>query len=63
MEQKLLYRVNEAGQVLGLSRSRIYELMSSGRLPSVSIGRSRLITRQALEDFARRLVEEQDGAA
>lgn len=43
---KRLYRVPEAMAVLSLSRSVIYELIRSGRLRSVTEGRSRLILRR-----------------
>jgi len=49
--QKLLVTVVEASEVLGVSRSVVYELMNSARLPSVSIGRSRRIRVKDLEDF------------
>jgi excisionase family DNA binding protein len=37
------YRPMKAAKVLGLSRSKIYELLAEGRLESVKIGRARLI--------------------
>ncbi len=41
--QKLLLTVPEVGHVLAISRSKVYELLNSGSLASVSIGRSRRI--------------------
>lgn len=35
--------VPAACRVLGLSRSKVYELLASGMLPSVKIGRRRLV--------------------
>ncbi len=55
LPERLLYRVEEAGQELGLSRATVFELLSSGELDSVTIGRSRRIPRQALEEFVARL--------
>lgn len=49
--RKLLVTVIQASEVLGVSRSVVYELMNSARLPSVSIGRSRRIRVKDLEDF------------
>ncbi len=49
MEQ-LLLRVDEAARVLGLGRTKVYELVSSGDLPSITIGTSRRI---AAEDLRR----------
>lgn len=37
MEDKLLYRISEVAVFLSLSRSKTYELVRSGRLPSVRI--------------------------
>lgn len=51
MDTQLLYRPEEAAEVLSLSRATVYELLSSGSLPSIKIGRSRRITRAALESF------------
>jgi excisionase family DNA binding protein len=41
----------------GLSRSTVYEEMSSGRLQSVKVGRRRLITESQLIDYIDGLVE------
>ena len=35
---KLLLRPAEAAEALGISRSKVYELLASGTLPSVRIG-------------------------
>jgi excisionase family DNA binding protein len=48
---KQLYRVPEAMAVLSLSRSTIYELIRSGRLRSVTEGRSRLIPASAIAEY------------
>jgi len=58
--QKLLVTVVEASEVLGVSRSVIYELMNSARLPSVSIGRSRRIRMGDLEYFVATLANPRD---
>lgn len=42
IENRLL-RVGEVAEMLSLGRSMIYELMNSGRLPSVKIGNARRI--------------------
>ena len=39
-----LLRVEEAAEWLGLSRTKAYELVYRGALPSVTIGRSRRVT-------------------
>jgi excisionase family DNA binding protein len=49
--QKLLVSIPEAGRMLGISRSKCYDLLRSGHLPSVYIGRSRRIRVKDLEHF------------
>jgi excisionase family DNA binding protein len=48
---KLLLTISEATEVLAISRSKVYELLNSGHLPSVHIGRSRRIRVRDVEDF------------
>ena len=50
-DQQLLYSVGEVAERLRVGRSTIFELLASGRLPSVRIGRRRLVTARALELF------------
>jgi excisionase family DNA binding protein len=40
MDNKLLLRPLEAAEAIGVSRSRAYELIGSGQIPSVRIGNS-----------------------
>jgi excisionase family DNA binding protein len=40
---RIAYSVHDAAIVSGLSRSKLYELMKSGALPSVKLGARRLI--------------------
>ena len=56
---RLLLRVDEAGRQLNLGRTVMYELIRSGRLRSVKIGKLRLIPTSALVEF----VETLDGVA
>jgi excisionase family DNA binding protein len=48
--------VEQAGEFLGVKRSKIYELMNDGRLASVKLDGARRIPRQALRQFAESLV-------
>lgn len=50
-EQRLLLKPEEAAMRLGVSRATVYELMASGRLESLTIGKSRRIEVRALEQF------------
>jgi excisionase family DNA binding protein len=51
----LLLTPEQAAASLGICRTRVYQLMSSGRLESVQIGTSRRIAMAALEEFVERL--------
>lgn len=48
---KLLLTPNEAAEQLAVSRTKIYELMASGTLRSIHIGRLRRVPIDALRDF------------
>lgn len=56
MSPKLLYRPEEAAELLGTSRSRVFELLATGELTSVKIGRSRRVPAGALDAFVAALV-------
>ncbi len=43
MDEKLLYRITEVAQHLSMSRSKVYELVRAGVLPSVRIDRARRV--------------------
>lgn len=60
-EEKMLYRPEEAARVLSISRAKVYELISSGALRVVHIGRSARVPRGELERFVARLMAEQHG--
>lgn len=47
----LAYRVDEAADAMRLSRSAIYELIRSGQLRTVKLGRRRLVPVQALAEY------------
>jgi excisionase family DNA binding protein len=56
----LALTVAQASQSLNLSRSRLYELLASGELPSITIGRSRRIPLTVLHDFIDALLTDAD---
>jgi excisionase family DNA binding protein len=56
--EKLLLSPEEAAEVLGITRSTIYDLIRMRLLTSVKIGRRRLVPMQACRDMVDRLVEE-----
>jgi excisionase family DNA binding protein len=47
----LAFGVQEAADALGVSRELVKQLIRTGELPSVKLGRRRLISRKALEHF------------
>ena len=49
--RRLLLRPLEAAEALGLSRTKIYLLLSTGELPSVRVGGSVRISADALENW------------
>jgi excisionase family DNA binding protein len=52
----LLLRPEEAAEMLGISRSRFYELLGTGQIASVRIGASRRVTAAELERYVEGLV-------
>ncbi len=48
---KLLLTPTEAAKVLGIGRSKTYQLLQSGQLQSVHIGSCRRIPLQAVHNF------------
>lgn len=59
-ESRLLLRIDEAARLLGLGRSKAYELVASGELPAVRIGRARRIPAAGLEAWVERQIAEQE---
>lgn len=41
--EKLVYSIQEAADLLGISRSYAYELVRKGTIPSLELGRKRVI--------------------
>lgn len=57
MTEPLTYTPEGAAQALGIGRSKTFELIASGEIESVKIGRRRLIPVDALHSFLDRLRE------
>ncbi|OLT31889.1 hypothetical protein BJF79_08850 [Actinomadura sp. CNU-125] len=55
------YTVEQVADLLQIGRDKIYELIRTGRLRSVKIGRLRRITERQLDDFVTSL-EQQHGS-
>lgn len=56
-DDQLLVTPEEAARRLSLGRTTIYELMASGELPSVNVGRCRRVPVSELCSFVARLVD------
>jgi excisionase family DNA binding protein len=54
----LLVRPEDAARVLGVGRTKVYELIRSGALRSVRVGGLRRVPVAALNEFVTRLEEE-----
>jgi excisionase family DNA binding protein len=58
MHDRLLYRVEEVARMLAISRSKTYELIASGALPVIHVGRCVRVPSDALQ----RWLDAQGGA-
>jgi excisionase family DNA binding protein len=59
----MLLTPEQAAAELQIARRRIFEMIAAGTLPSVKIGKSRRITRTALQDYVKGLETGQQPAA
>ena len=53
---RILYRVEEAAELLSLSRDRIYQLIRSNQLRTVVVGKSRRVPARSLDEYVARLL-------
>ena len=49
VRERIAYSVQEAAELLGIGRTHLYALISSGSLESIKLGSRRLITRDAID--------------
>jgi excisionase family DNA binding protein len=56
--EPLVYTIPEAAAALRISRTKFYELLDTGEIESIHIGRSRKIPADALSDYIDRLRRE-----
>ena len=54
-DEKLLHPPEEAAKLLAVSRSQIFEMIASGQIESIKIGRLRRIPHDALTSYIQRL--------
>lgn len=60
---RLAYSVAEAAAEIGISRAKLYQLLDDGTIPSLKLGRRRLIRREALVTLLADLEQSAGGAA
>jgi excisionase family DNA binding protein len=49
--EKLLLRINETAQLIGLGKSKTYDLIARGELPSIRIGKSVRVPAEKLREW------------
>lgn len=59
-DRRALYTVEQAAYLSSLGRTRMYDLIATGEIESVKIGRARRIPADALDAYIARLVKEQN---
>ena len=57
MDERIALRPAEAAQAIGIGRSKVYELIASGELPSIRIGGSVRVPVDALRAWIARQLE------
>lgn len=57
MENNVLLRATEVARILGLGRSKTYELITSRQLPTVRIGRSVRVPKGPLMELIGRMTQ------
>ena len=55
--ERILYRPSEAAEAIGVSRSRMYELLASGVIPSVQVGHVKRVPVDKLREWVKRQAE------
>lgn len=50
--QPLLYSIDDAMQIIGLGRTKLYALIADGTIKTVKIGRRRLVNAESLRQLA-----------
>lgn len=53
---RVLYRVEDAATLLSVSRTRVYELIRSGQLRTVRVGKLRRVPARSLDEYVARLL-------
>ena len=51
--ERLTYKIEEAGRLLGIGRNQAYEAAKSGQLPTIKIGKRLLVPKVAFDRLLR----------
>jgi len=62
MDGPLLVRVDEAARLLGVGRTKVYELIAEGSLPTVCLGKARRVPTDALKAWIAARIDRAGGA-
>ena len=54
-EERLVWTVEEAARLLGISRAHAYELVARGELPHLRLGRRVVVPKHAIETLLARV--------
>jgi excisionase family DNA binding protein len=57
--ETILLRAEEVALLLGLGRTKVYEMVAAGELPAVRIGRCLRVPREDLRQWVRLRIQEQ----
>ncbi len=60
---RLLLTAEEVADALNIGRCTIYDLIRTGQIQSFKIGKLRRIPVEAVHEFARRMIEQDDDVA
>ena len=52
--EPICVRINDAARMIGIGRTKLYELISSGELETVKIGKATRVTTASLRELVRR---------
>ncbi|QJU56974.1 helix-turn-helix domain-containing protein [Sphingomonas sp. AP4-R1] len=52
--EPICVRVNEAARMIGVGRTKLYELIAAGEVETVKLGKATRITTASLHDLVRR---------
>ncbi|MDQ3579533.1 MAG: helix-turn-helix domain-containing protein [Actinomycetota bacterium] len=61
--ERVLLTAEEVAEALSIGRCTVYDLIRTGQLASLKIGKLRRIPVEAVHDFARRMIEQEGNAA